>query len=270
MEEIATQDVSENNSLSWNSNTYNAWVERFGAPAEIAGKIVHDPGKYLSSLKDIFKNAQGKKILNIMGSNGIKGIALALLGARVTIVDFSSESKKYAQEAASAAGVIIEYINSDILKAGDLIGNQTFDIVFAEMGIVHYFLDLAPFMRVAYEALKAGGEFILKDFHPISTKLIEYRGTTAKVRKYKVSGNYFSESVDKIEVAFSKYLAENENKQFVYIRKWTLGEIVTSVAQAGLVINSLKEEPNQSSEVYDKGIPKTFTIVAKKAQAAVL
>ncbi|MDU7887403.1 MAG: SAM-dependent methyltransferase, partial [Clostridium perfringens] len=43
-----------------------------------------------------------------------------------------------------------------------------------------------------------------------------------------------------------------------------LGEIVTAVANTGLKIESLTEEPNLSSDVFDKGIPKTFTIVARK------
>lgn len=52
----------------------------------------------------------------------------------------------------------------------------------------------------------------------------------------------------------------------VYWRRWTLGEIVTAAASSGLVIRQLIEEPNLSSDVYDKGIPKTFTLVAGNGQ----
>jgi hypothetical protein len=48
------------------------------------------------------------------------------------------------------------------------------------------------------------------------------------------------------------------------LRNWTLGEIVTSVASEGLYIKILEELPNLSSDVFDKGIPKSFTIVAEK------
>lgn len=258
------QDITAINQSSWNSDSYNAWVERFGTPKVIAEKIVATPIKMLSSLKDQFVDVKGKKILNIMGSNGIKGVALAVLGADVTVVDFSEENKRYALEVAESAKVTINYIQSDILKIKDYVENNTFDIVFAEMGILHYFTDLQPFMSIVYDVLNDNGKFIVKDFHPISTKLLTYRGSTAKVRKYKVTGDYFDESIEKVGVAFSKYLAVNTDIQYVYIRKWTLGEIVTAIAQTGLVICSLKEEPNQSSEVFDKGIPKTFTIVSKK------
>ncbi|MFA5851523.1 MAG: methyltransferase domain-containing protein [Spirochaetales bacterium] len=259
------EERSAINNNSWNSETYAAWIRRFGKPEDVAGKIIADPMKMLSSLKDQFADVHGKKILNIMGSNGIKGIALAVLGAKVTIVDFSGENKRYALKVAEAAKANIAYIQSDILKIKECTQTARFDIAFAEMGILHYFTDLQPFMNIIYDILEDGGKFIIKDFHPISTKLIAYRGSTAKVRKYKVTGDYFDSSIEKVEVAFSKHLPANDDVHYVYIRKWTLGEIVTAVAKAGLIIESLKEEPNQSSEVFDKGIPKTFTIISKRS-----
>lgn len=255
-------DINAINMNSWNSDSYAAWVERFGKPEEIAGKILADPKKILSSLRDVFAEVKGKKILNMMGSNGTKAVALAVLGAEVTIVDFSEENRRYALDVAASAGVKISYIQSDILKIRDYVDSRTFDIVLAEMGIIHYFTDLSPFMKIAFDMLNNEGLFILKDFHPVSTKLISYRGSTAKVRKYKVTGDYFDKSIEKVEVAYGKHLDSMEIKQFVYIRKWTLGEIVTSMAEEGLIIRSLKEEPNQSSEVFDRGIPKTFTLIA--------
>jgi 2-polyprenyl-3-methyl-5-hydroxy-6-metoxy-1,4-benzoquinol methylase len=258
------QDITSNNQNSWNSDSYAAWIERFGTTEEIAVKIRSNPTKMLSSLKDNFGDVNGKKILNIMGSNGIKGVALAVLGADVTIVDFSEENKKYALDVAESAKVKISYLQSDILKIREHIALGTFDIVFAEMGILHYFTDLTPFMSIIYYVLKDNGIFILKDFHPVSTKLLTYRGSTAKVRKYKVSGDYFNTSLEKVEVAFSKHLQINDDVHYVYIRKWTLGEIITAIAESKLIVCSLKEEPNQSSDIFDKGIPKTFTVVSRK------
>ena len=255
-------DINAINMNSWNSDSYAAWVERFGKPEEIARKILADPKKILSSLRDVFAEVKGKKILNMMGSNGTKAVALAVLGAEVTIVDFSEENRRYALDVAASAGVKISYIQSDILKIRDYVDSRTFDIVLAEMGIIHYFTDLNPFMKIAFDMLNNEGLFILKDFHPVSKKLISYRGSTAKIRKYKITGDYFDKSIEKVEVAYGKHLDSMEIKQFVYIRKWTLGEIVTSMAEEGLIIRSLKEEPNQSSEVFDRGIPKTFTLIA--------
>lgn len=254
--------VNENEE-AWNKETYNAWVKRFGTSKEAAEKIKSMPEKKLNVLLDKFGDVKGKKIFNLMGSNGNKAVALALLGAQVTVVDFSEGNKRYALDLAKDCGVEINYILSDVLNMPEEVITGNYDIVFAEMGILHYFSDLAPFIKVMSDLLKEGGKAVIRDFHPVSTKLITSRGTTAKVRKHKVTGDYFDTSLEEKEVAYSKYLDKGEVEK-VYLRKWNLGEIVTAVASSGLKIESLTEEPNLSSEVFDKGIPKTFTIVATK------
>jgi 2-polyprenyl-3-methyl-5-hydroxy-6-metoxy-1,4-benzoquinol methylase len=256
----------DKNKQSWNNNSYDAWVNRFGEPSEAIKKITKDPIKIISTIYNKFGNVQDKKIINLMGSNGTKAVALALLGADVTVVDFSYENKKYATELANQAGVNIDYILSDVLKLTEEQLYGKFDIVFAEMGILHYFSDLKPFMDIVYKLLKNDGIFVIRDFHPVSTKLITSRGSTAKVRKHKVTGDYFDTELKEKDVAYSKYSSDSESTQKVLLRFWTLGEIITSIANSKLVIKSLDEEPNSSSDAFDKGIPKVFTIVAKKIE----
>ncbi|WP_019910841.1 class I SAM-dependent methyltransferase [Paenibacillus sp. HW567] len=254
----------------WNEDTYAAWTSRFGTPSEAAAKLVKEPVVKLFPLGGYLGEVRGTKIMNLMGSNGMKAVALSLLGARVTVADFSEANARYAGELAAAAGVQLDYLVSDVLKLPQELLDGSYDIVFAEMGIVHYFTDLAPFMDIAYRLLAAGGRFVLRDFHPVTTKLITSKGTTAKVRKHKVSGDYFDTALEEKKVSYSKYLplpdsiAEDVKHSVVYWRRWTLGEIVTAAARSGLVIRELAEEPNLSSDVYDKGIPKTFVLVAEK------
>ncbi|WP_340023810.1 class I SAM-dependent methyltransferase [Paenibacillus sp. FSL K6-1096] len=252
----------------WNEDTYAAWTRRFGTPAEAAGKLAKDPAGKLFPLNAYFGEVKGRRIINLMGSNGMKAVALALLGAEVTVADFSEANARYARELAQAAGVPLEYIVSDVLALPEVLPDSTYELVFAEMGIVHYFTDLSRFMAVARRLLAPGGTFVLRDFHPVTTKLISSKGSTAKVRKHKVSGDYFDTALEEKQVSYSKYMpdggstAEAAKPNAVYWRRWTLGEIVTAAAASGLVIQQLVEEPNLSSDVYDKGIPKTFTLVA--------
>lgn len=44
----------------------------------------------------------------LLGSTGGKAIPLAILGANVTIVDFSEENRRYALEVSKAADVQVE------------------------------------------------------------------------------------------------------------------------------------------------------------------
>ncbi|QWU13659.1 Methyltransferase domain-containing protein [Paenibacillus sophorae] len=266
-ESAVTSSVSEE---LWNEDTYSAWISRFGTPEEAAAKLRNNPAAKLQPLLAYFGEVDGKKIMNLMGSNGVKAVALGLLGAEVSVADFSEGNARYASELAEAAGVRLDYAVSDVLNLPEAVLRGAYDIVFAEQGIVHYFTDLKPFMDTAYSLLAPGGRFILRDFHPVSTKLISSKGSTAKIRKHKVTGDYFDTSLEEKRVSYSKYSPEGGESRdgtgVVYWRKWTLGEIVTSAAESGLHIRKLIEEPNLSSDVFDKGIPKTFVLTAEKPE----
>lgn len=258
--------VSEANEAAWNQGPYEAWTSRYGTPAEAAAKIALNPTARLNALAPWMGNINGKKAINLLGSHGSKAVAMALLGAQATVVDIASENARYAKQLAEAAGVVIRYIVSDVLEMQEAELSGDYHIVLMEFGILHYFTDLRPLMNIVSRLLCPGGRLLLQDFHPITTKLISSRGTTHAIRKHKVDGDYFDTSLEEVEVPYLKFLAADQQKDLkkTLLRRWTLGEIVTSVAEAGLFIEALKEEPNQSSEVFDKGIPKTFTLVAKQ------
>lgn len=258
-------DYNKLNEEAWNQMAYDAWVFRFGWPKEAAEKLKKDPEARLSTLYKYFDKIKGKKIINLLGSHGSKAIALALLGADVTVVDIASENARYAGELAKEAGVDIKYIVSDVLKMPPDELVPEYDIVFTELGILHYFTELEAFMKVIAKLLKKDGKLILQDFHPVSTKLI-----TSKGKKHKVTGDYFDDSLEEVDVAYLKFIPgleelPEEQRQDIkkaYHRKWTLGEVVTAIASEGLFIQVLDEEENTKPD--DKGIPKLFTIVAKK------
>ncbi|MDF2537370.1 MAG: hypothetical protein K0S76_391 [Herbinix sp.] len=260
----STQICREDNERAWNDLAYEAWNNKFGAPQIAAKRIMDNPEKTLTGLNHKLGQVSGKKIANLLGSNGTKAIALAVLGADVTVFDFSKGSRTYAEEAADIAKVKIRYVLENIVDLPESELSADYDIVFAEIGIIHYFTDLVPFFITAYQLLGSGGRFILRDFHPVSNKLISSKGTTAKIRKHKVDGDYFDTSLVESEISYAKYLPAVETQK-VYLRKWNLGEIITAAAKAGLIIESLEEEPNLSCEQYDRGIPKTFILTAKKA-----
>lgn len=258
-------NISEKNNQAWNHGAYEAWINRFGSPAEMAKKIAENPQKRVGEIfKYLGDDVANKKIINLLGSNGVKAVALGIMGAKSSVVDFSIENERYAKELSNEAQVELRYIVSDVLRMPASELTADYDIVFMEQGILHYFTNLDEFFNVVVSLLKRGGRMILHDFHPISTKLISSKGTTANIRKHKVTGSYFDASLIEQEIAFSKYTGGDAQKLKVYLRNWTLGEVITAVASSGLCIKLLNELPNQSSEVFDAGIPKSFVIVAEK------
>ena len=254
---------SQLNEFAWNQDAYDAWVQRFGPPQEAGARIKKDPEARLASLYPYLEPLAGKKVINLLGSHGTKAVAMALLGAEVTVVDISRENAQYAHAVAQAADVSIRYLISDVLNLPEDELNVGYDLVLMELGILHYFVDLEPLAHVISRLLHPSGRLILQDFHPISTKLISSKG-----KKHKVTGNYFDKSLTVTDVAFSKHLPTDKQdiSRQVYLRKWTLGEVVTTIAQAGLFIRRLDEEPN--SKIDDIGLPKTFTLMAEKLAPA--
>lgn len=189
--EKASEICKQENEEAWNQLTYEAWINKFGTSDKAAERIRQSSEKVLSVLLPKFGDVNGKKIANLMGSNGTKAVALAMLGAEAVVMDFSEGNRRYAMELAESAGVSIRYVLENVveLPKEELTGD--YDIVFAEIGILHYFTDLHPLFQTAFCLLKKDGIFVLRDFHPVSNKLITSRGTTAKIRKHKVTGDLF-------------------------------------------------------------------------------
>ena len=244
------------NRKAWNHRTEEAWSILYGKPSVFAKQLAEDPKKHLSRTIDFLGDVSGKRIVNLLGSNGRKAVPLALLGADVTVVDISESNKRYAQALARCAGVEINYILGDILSFDTTKIHETFDIVFMELGIMHYFIDLAPVASLIYQLLKPGGRYVLDDSHPIK-KCIKMDDVDTPY----LEGDYFDPAVVESSVAYSSALDnyEESNPPKVMMRRWTLGEIITAIAEANLTIKKLSESPG-----WHPYLPGHFTLMAVK------
>mmetsp|Transcript_8987 Transcript_8987/g.12208 ORF Transcript_8987/g.12208 Transcript_8987/m.12208 type:complete len:134 (-) Transcript_8987:34-435(-) len=130
-----------------------------------------------------------------------------------------------------------------------------------EMGILHYFADLHPLLGkngIVPRLLKPGGKLILRDFHPVSTKLLVSQG-----RKRTFQGNYFSPALHSSSLSCHKFSLDQGNPvPEILHRRWTLGEVLTTIAEGGLCLKVLQEEPGVRG--VDTRIPKVFTLVAQQ------
>lgn len=262
------ESVSKINQVGWNQSVYQAWVNRHGLPNEYAQKLKRNPTEAVSYYMNYTGDVKDKKIANLLGSKGNKAVSWALLGADVTVVDISKENRRYAIELANEAEVNIKYIVSDLLEIPEEDELVDFDFVVLELGVLHYFVDLMPLFKLVRNSLKPGGKFILRDYHPFASKLVNLEGN-----KMIANGDYFKTELVDVDVAYSILLSEKESSKLPKnkIRRWTLGEIVTSIAKADLNIEILEEEsgirwafPYNSPEGIEQKIPGLFTLIANK------
>ena len=205
-----------------------------------------------------FDQYQGIKVANICGSCGKKAVPLALLGADVTVFDISEANRKYAMEVAEAAHVRIGYEVCDILEIDREKYGNTFDVVFMEGGILHYFHDPDEFMWMMNSLLKAGGKMICSDFHPF-TKIKD-------ILKFETpSMSYFSTEVFEGEMAHARFYDEKIRSRMpkCSYRKYTISEIINAIIRNGFCLKQFDEHPSWE----DDRLPGEFTAVAIKQQS---
>jgi SAM-dependent methyltransferase len=254
---------SEVNGAAWSYRAYEFWKSHKGLPEDVAKEMTADPQRFLRRHLEFIGDVKDKKIANLLGSNGRKAVPLALLGADVTIVDISAENQRYALELAQAAKVDITYIVADFLELDISKMQSYFDLTYLEGGILHYFSDLYVLSSKIYEILKFGGKLVLNDFHPFKNILNIKDIWAWDNNKLEITGDYFDSALKSGSVAYKKYFPEAEQNAFpdCLLRYWTMGEIISSFAAVGFVIEKLVEIPRDNTY---KNIPGEFILVASK------
>ena len=243
--------MRDRNRDAWNTERYDSWVSAYGPAAVEAARIVADPAFKLRRLLPHLSEVAGTCICSVQGSHGRIAVALALLGAEVTVLDFAEDNRRFALELASAAGVAIDYRLGDVIEAGSLGLDGRFDALVMELGILHYHQDLGRFFAVMAGLARDGGLLVLNEFHPVERKLFQAIAGAPR--------DYFNAELVIADVPNPTGDARSLAK--CAYRYWTLAEIVTAVIAAGFRIDRLEEHPGWT----DPTIPGTFTLVASKA-----
>lgn len=249
------EEYSLQNKKAWQYNAYDFWRKKAGDPMDRARDILADPEKHLRRYACYFERYRGLKVANICGSCGKKAVPLAVLGADVTVFDISEDNRKYALELAEAADVKLAYVVGDVLDIDLKTYGNTFDVVFMEGGILHYFHDIDEFMAIMYAILKPDGKMICSDFHPFG-KIIDVPGAK------QPEGDYFSTEVFQGEMAHAKFFPEEirQNMPLCSYRKYTISEIINAAIKTGFTLDRFDEHPAWT----DPKLPGEFTILARK------
>jgi len=247
---------SNANKIAWSYRAYEHWLRYSGPPDQAAARMRDDPASFLRQDLSYLGNVEGKRVINLLGSNGRKAVPLSLLGADVTVIDISPEGARYALELAEAAAVHINYLVADVMELPVQELANSFDLAYMEGGVFHYFADLSHIAQIIHAILSPGGRLVASDFHPIGKCLSVGDGHVVS------TGNYFDEQFHDSDVAFQRFFPDEEQSDFpkCQLRYWTLGEIVTAFARAGLTIEQLVELPHP--QLAD--IPGQFTLTATK------
>ena len=183
-------------------------------------------------------DVRGKTLLHLQCHFGLDTLAWARHGAIVTGVDLSDESIRLARSLSKELNIPAQFICSDILTLPDPLQGQ-FDIVFTSYGVLHWIRDLKRWAQVIVHFLRSGGFFYIVEDHPFMRVF-----SSDPEQGIKVDNPYFfSEEPYKAETEGSYATNFEGEKRTYYMWDHSIGEIVTSLIEAGLRIEFLHEFP---------------------------
>lgn len=209
------------------------------------------------------------RAIHLQCSHGMEALGLLQLGVREVIgIDISDEMLDLAQQKAEAVGANATWIRADVLETPHEL-DGTADLVYTGRGAICWMLDLDAWATVVARLLRSGGRMLLFEGHPLDFLWSE-EATGYELRE---GTSYFANSpIEERGFPYDAALQiEPERPVQLTARAWTIGQFVTSVVNAGLVVERLEELPEPFWDQFKHippqelaRLPHTFGLLARK------
>jgi SAM-dependent methyltransferase len=187
-------------------------------------------------------DVRGKSLLHLQCHFGLDTMSWARRGARAAGVDFSENAVAHARRLARELGIEARFMLADVTDTAAVLaqlGGEQFDVVFTSHGTISWLPDLRPWARTVASALKPTGRFFISDCHPFTWVFDDERSDPGLEFRYE----YFSREALRFEEKGSYAAPDADFRAVSYSWQHPFAEIVSSLAEAGLVIVSLREYP---------------------------
>jgi SAM-dependent methyltransferase len=169
---------------------------------------------------------------------GTDTLSLARLGARMTGLDFSAPALAVARRLAAECGAPIEYVESELYGAPDVLGRERFDFVFTGVGALCWLPHVRRWAQVVAALLRPGGFLFIREGHPVLWALADPRPDGLVVVEhpyFETPGTVFHETTTYVE--HEGELASPTTVSFNH----GLAQIVTAIMDAGLRVTLFEE-----------------------------
>lgn len=185
----------------------------------------------------------GKKLLHLQCHFGQDTLSLSRFAAKCTGVDISDKAIALAQQLNDELKLDAQFVCCNVLDTSKYVSEQ-FDIVFTSYGTIGWLPDLKPWAKMISERLKPGGFFYIVEFHPI-----------AWMFDYTVSPPNMKYGYHQKEAIYEEYEGTYADKSSKMLSKeygWnhSLGEVISSLSEAGLHIKYLKEHDASPYDIF--------------------
>ncbi len=225
-----------------------AWDEIHRRRAQAMQGQLGLPQVVRSALGDL----AGRRVLHLQCATGESTAELAELGAFVTGVDISGEALDVARE----RWPDIAWVQVDVEDLPSELKRGRFDLVYTADGVLVWLPDLDAWANGIATALRSGGDFLLHEEHPVAMCVDE---------SLRWREDYFNEELQVYRGWSHFKLTGPPATEEKVERFWRLGQVVTALAGAGLVVRQLEEYPATSSwRRLPSRVPGSYILSARK------
>lgn len=222
------------------------WDERAPAHAASIGygldRFVQDPEHLSAAVRFDLPRlgaVRGLRGVHLQCHIGTDTISLSRLGARMTGLDYSEPALVEARRLAAAVGADVDFVQSELYGALDVLEPGAFDLVFTGNGALCWLPDVRGWARVVASLLRVGGRLFIREGHPVLWSLAEGRTDDLLVLRYpyfeRPEPDAFEETGTYADP--SLVFASTTN----YSWNHGLGEVVTALMDNGMQLTMLEE-----------------------------
>jgi SAM-dependent methyltransferase len=244
------KDLHEENRLSWNEAT-----QAHNSHKRDQVRFLREGGQTLYPEEvELLGDVRGLRLVHLQCNSGQDSLSLAQRGAIVTGVDISDTAIAFAQQLATASGIRATFVRMDVYDWLEQTarGGDRFDIAFSSYGALCWLSDLRSWAKGIASILRLGGRLAVVDFHPLLMMFDDknwalrfpYFGSGEAATWADGIGDYVANSG--AALAPSGYLEGVQgfrNPHCSHEWRWTIGDILTAVLDAGLELTAFREYP---------------------------
>jgi SAM-dependent methyltransferase len=180
--------------------------------------------------------------VHLQCSHGLDALSLLNLGVREVVgVDLSSEMLSQAERKSKLLGARARWVRAAVLDIPNELDGIA-DLVYTGKGALPWVADLEQWARSVHRVLRPGGRLFLHEGHPLNWIL----DTEASVHRLRADGRGYFDRAPRINDDFparatEHYSSPGDEVPKAWEYQWTIGAVVTALADAGLRVERLEE-----------------------------
>lgn len=256
---------------SSNEAAWDIVADKYEPDIESDAELIRTGGTTLTEveLRILGDLAGCARAIHLQCSHGSDALSLLNLGASEVIgLDLSAAMLALATAKSERLGARATWIHAEVLDPpSELFG--TADLVYTGKGALIWVADIGRWARVVSKLLKPGGRFFVHEAHPLNGMWDE----SAENHVLMPGRRYFDvgprPNTGFPSTAVERHAPVGREVPVAWEYQWTLGAIVTSLAEAGLEIHVFEEHgevwwpqfPQMPPEEMDR-LPHMFSLLA--------